>query len=106
VIVNFLRAAFADLQTYVADGDLCASACSNLFLSGAHTFEGESYETIAMRAIAPTARLGVHAPRIVLPDDGETYDAEEVAAVFTRRSGIRLCCLNLHKWLMTKAHRT
>ncbi len=82
VIVDFLRAAFADLQTYVADGDLCASACSNLFLSGAHTFEGESYETIAMRAIAPTARLGVHAPRIVLPDDGETYDAEEVAAVY------------------------
>ncbi len=82
VIVDFLRDAFADLQTYVADRDLCASACSNLFLAGAHTFEGESYETIAMRAIAPTARLGVHAPRIVLPDDGETYDAEEVAAVY------------------------
>ncbi|MFY0661253.1 MAG: YARHG domain-containing protein [Shimia sp.] len=82
VIVDFLREVFADLQTYVADGDLCASACSNLFLSGAHTFEGESYETIAMRAISPRARLGVHAPRIVLPDDGETYDAEEVAAVY------------------------
>ncbi|WP_299420881.1 YARHG domain-containing protein [uncultured Shimia sp.] len=82
VIVDFLREVFADLQTYVADGDLCASACSNLFLSGAHTFEGESYETIAMRAISPTARLGVHAPRIVLPNDGETYDAEEVAAVY------------------------
>ncbi|SMP31762.1 YARHG domain-containing protein [Shimia sagamensis] len=82
VIVDFLREVFADLQTYVADGDMCASACSNLFLSGAHTFEGESYETIAMRAIAPTALLGVHAPRIVLPNDGETYDAEEVAAVY------------------------
>ena len=82
VIVDFLRDIFADLQTYVADGDLCASACSNLFLSGAHTFEGESYETFAMRAIAPTARLGVHAPRIVLPNDGETYDADEVAAVY------------------------
>ena len=82
VIVDFLRDIFADLQTYVADDDLCASACSNLFLSGAHTFEGESYETFAMRAIAPTALLGVHAPRIVLPNDGETYDADEVAAVY------------------------
>lgn len=82
VIVDFLREVFADLQTYVADGDLCASACSNLFLAGADTFEGESYETIAMRAISPTARLGVHAPRIVLPNDGEAYDAEEVAAVY------------------------
>ncbi|MBO9397164.1 YARHG domain-containing protein [Shimia sp. R9_2] len=81
-IVDFLRDSFADLQTYVAEDDRCASACSTLFLAGAHTFEGESYETIAMRAIAPTARLGVHAPRIVLPNYGELYDAGEVEAVY------------------------
>ncbi|MBO9403083.1 YARHG domain-containing protein [Shimia sp. R9_3] len=83
-ITEFLHSAFADLQTYVADDDLCASACSLLFLSGAHTFEGESYETIAMRAIAPTAQLGVHAPRITGLDPNTFYYADDISQFYAR----------------------
>lgn len=83
-ITEFLRSVFADLQTYVADDDLCASACSLLFLSGAHTFEGESYETIAMRAIAPTAQLGVHAPRITGLDPNTFYYADDISQFYAR----------------------
>ncbi|WP_247742880.1 YARHG domain-containing protein [Shimia sp. R9_1] len=81
-IVTFFRESYAGLQTHVADGDLCASACSDIFLSGAAVFEGKSTEVYSARSLAPTAKLGVHAPRIELPSAGESYDAEKVASAY------------------------
>ncbi|MBO9472085.1 YARHG domain-containing protein [Shimia sp. R10_1] len=98
-ITEFLRDIYADLQTYVADDDLCASACALLFLSGAHTFEGESYETIAMRAIAPSARLGVHAPRLSGLDPYARYSSEDISAFYAR--AIRTSA-RIHRFAQTK----
>ncbi len=81
-IASFFRYIDADLHTTVLSGDLCASACSILFLAGADFFEGESYSTFATRAIQPGAQLGVHAPRIELGGEGP-YSKHDVESAYS-----------------------
>lgn len=54
------------IGTYVADGSICYSACAIIFMHGTVLLDGERYLN---RSIHPTARLGFHAPYLVLPDD-------------------------------------
>ncbi|MDQ2095832.1 hypothetical protein [Rhodalgimonas zhirmunskyi] len=72
---------FHETQTVTAVGRdrLCASACAVAFLGGTMNtyYEDTGKDGGKLRRLMhPTARLGFHAPRLVL-DDG-TYDAETV----------------------------
>ncbi|SLN18748.1 hypothetical protein TRL7639_00393 [Falsiruegeria litorea R37] len=82
-IVDFLETMDSGLETRVLSGDTCASACTMLFLAGNYYFEGESIDRIVSRSIEPTARLGFHAPRIVMGNDGP-FPKEQVENAYAR----------------------
>ncbi len=65
--------------TRLEEGAHCESACSLIFMSGTRAFS-ES-DPIPARSMHPSARLGFHAPAIVVKD-GE-YDKEHVNQAFT-----------------------
>ena len=70
------------IGTVVAENDLCESACAIAFLGGTYANpEGENGET--SRTIHPTAKLGFHAPALLIPDGNyskkEVYQAYGIA---------------------------
>lgn len=85
-IVDFLETMDSGLETRVLNGDTCASACTMLFLAGSYYFEGETLDRTLNRSIEPNARLGFHAPRIVLGDDGP-FEKSRVEGSYARAVG-------------------
>jgi hypothetical protein len=63
------------MGTVVAQNDICESACAIAFLGGTYwPPEGDSGRV--SRTIHPTAKLGFHAPALIIPDG--IYSKEEV----------------------------
>ncbi|CUH50827.1 hypothetical protein [Shimia marina] len=73
------------MNTRVLAGHTCASACAIAWLGGSVS-EGSLGVASSSRNIEPGARLGFHAPYLVLPDGG-SYDDSEVEWAY--RVGIR-----------------
>ena len=65
--------------TRLEEGAHCESACSLIFMSGTRAFSAS--DPVPARSMHPTARLGFHAPAIVVKE-GE-YDKEHVNQAFT-----------------------
>ena len=70
------------IETYVRNGDGCFSACAIAF-SGGSRVVGTGAIRSSAAVIEPGARLGFHAPRLVL-DDESLHSSSEVAASYAR----------------------
>jgi len=64
------------VTTYVRSGDGCHSACAIAFLGGSHVI-GTGAIRFRKAVIEPGARLGFHAPRLVL-DEANDHTSQEV----------------------------
>ncbi|MHC9236624.1 hypothetical protein ACX9MO_13400 [Pseudooceanicola sp. 502str34] len=68
------------IETRVRKGNSCHSACALAFLGGSRVV-GTGTIRGKFASIEPGARLGFHAPRLVLPDD-ERFSPETVEAAY------------------------
>lgn len=97
-IAEFVTKIGVGLETRVIDGDTCTGACAILFLSGARTQNGENYSRLKMRAIVPTAKLGVHASDFIrLRDDNWIKPTDEEAYSSAIGESARIFSFSQHR---------
>lgn len=80
-IAEYLLDNATTVATRVKAGDTCVSSCAVMFLAGKYFFEGESYTMTFDRAIEPGARLGFHAPSLLLSPD-KNYPSAAISQSF------------------------
>jgi hypothetical protein len=77
-----LAKAFAtnSIGTVVAQSNVCESACAIAFMGGSY-FNPEGENRYVSRTIHPTAKLGFHAPALLIPEG--SYSKEEVDKAYS-----------------------
>jgi len=76
-IFEYLRNGTENAMTYIPKEAKCESACAIVFLAGGNGYYGSS----PARAMHPTARLGFHAPDLIIPDGN--YNKVEVSKAYS-----------------------
>ncbi|MEO1702346.1 MAG: hypothetical protein AAFR71_09870 [Pseudomonadota bacterium] len=77
---DFIFDGVSFIETRLAAGSSCLSACALIFLSG--TFNGFEDSPIPYRSMHPTARLGIHAPSLALPNEAGQFPSSAIQEAY------------------------
>lgn len=76
-IASFLASGIENAITYIPSGARCESACAIVFMAGSKDY----YSLSHARLMHPNAKLGFHAPGLLL--DGQAFTAEQIGRSYS-----------------------